>query len=277
MSFAMSSRKRLLPFVMVLMLAACSGTDKAKPEIESQPVEALYDRASKAMEDENYVEATKYFEEVERQHPYSQWSMRAQLMGAYASYVDQRYDEAIIALDRYIELHPSAPDVDYAYYLKAMCYYEQISDVRRDQDMTVQAVQALNALIGRYPESKYSRDAALKRDLTLDHLAGKEMEIGRYYLNRGEVNAAINRFRTVIENFQTTSHVPEALHRLVEAYMTLGLKGEALQVAAVLGHNYPGSSWYERSYALLDPDQRQKIIDDRGVVERTLDSLLKPD
>lgn len=277
MSFAMPLRKRLLPVLMVLMLAACSGGDKPKPEIESQPVEALYDRASKAMEEENYVEATKYFEEVERQHPYSQWSMRAQLMGAYASYVDQRYDEAIIALDRYIELHPSAEDVDYAYYLKAMCYYEQISDVRRDQDMTVQAVQAMNALIGRFPESKYSRDAELKRDLTLDHLAGKEMEIGRYYLNRGEVNAAINRFRTVIENFQTTSHVPEALHRLVEAYLTLGLKGEALQVAAVLGHNYPGSTWYERTYALLDPDQRQKIIDGRGVMERTLDTLLKPD
>lgn len=277
MSFAMSSCKRLLPVLMVLMLAACSGGDKPKPEIESQPVEALYDRASKAMEEENYVEATKYFEEVERQHPYSQWSMRAQLMGAYASYVDQRYDEAIIALDRYIELHPSATDVDYAYYLKAMCYYEQISDVRRDQDMTVQAVQAMNALIGRFPDSKYSRDAVLKRDLTLDHLAGKEMEIGRYYLNRGEVNAAINRFRTVIENFQTTSHVPEALHRLVEAYLTLGLKGEALQVAAVLGHNYPGSTWYERTYALLDPDQRQKIMDGRGVVERTLDTLLKPD
>lgn len=273
----MKSYQKYCVFALtVMVLAGCSGKKQA-PEIESQPVESLYERASGAMESENYVEATKYFEEVERQHPYSEWSMRAQLMAAYASYLDQRYDEAIISLDRYIQLHPGAADIDYAYYLKAMCYYEQISDVRRDQDMTVQAVQALNALIGRYPDSKYSRDAALKRDLTLDHLAGKEMEIGRYYLNRGEINAAINRFRMVIANFQTTSHVPEALHRLVEAYMTLGLRGEALQVAAVLGHNYPGSSWYERSYALLDPEQRQKIIDERGLVERTLDTLLKPD
>lgn len=272
----MSLQKALLPALMLLVLTACSSSKEEKP-VESAPVETLYERANKAMEDENYVEATKYFEEVERQHPYSEWSMRSQLMGAYASYVDQRYDEAIISLDRYIQLHPSADDVDYAYYLKAMCYYEQISDVRRDQDMTIQAVQALNALIARYPDSKYSRDGALKRDLTLDHLAGKEMEIGRYYLNRGDINSAINRFRTVITNFQTTSHVPEALHRLVEAYMTLGLKDEALQVASVLGHNYPGSSWYERSYALLDPEQRQKIIDERGLIERTMDSLLKPD
>ena len=132
-------------------------------------------------------------------------------------------------------------------------------------------------MIARFPNSEYARDAMLKRDLTLDHLAGKEMEIGRYYLNRGHVNAAINRFRSVVANFQTTSHVAEALHRLVEAYLTLGLKGEAYQVAAVLGHNYPGSKWYERSYMLLDDEQRQKIIDERGIVERTLDTLLKPD
>lgn len=273
----MSLHKSLLPVVLLLALAACSGNDKKKDTIESASVETLYTRASKAMEEENYVEATKYFEEVERQHPYSEFSTRSQLMGAYASYLDQRYEEAVVALDRYIELHPGAQDLDYAYYLKAMCYYEQITDVARDQEMTTKAVESLNALIGRFPESKYSRDATLKRDLTLDHLAGKEMEIGRYYLYRGHVNAAINRFRMVIANYQTTSHVPEALHRLVEAYLTLGLKGEALQVAAILGHNYPGSKWYERSYALLDPEQRQKIVDERGIIDRTLDSLLKPD
>lgn len=263
--------------LMVLTLTACSSTGKKDGTIESAPVETLYEKASTSMEEENYVEATKYFEEVERQHPYSQWATRAQLMGAYSSYLDQRYTDAIVALDRYIELHPNAEDVDYAYYLKALCYYEQISDVRRDQDMTDQALQALNSLIGRFPNSKYARDATLKRDLTLDHLAGKEMEVGRYYLNRGHVNAAINRFRAVIQTYQTTSHTAEALHRLVEAYMTLGLRSEAMQVAAVLGHNYPGSKWYERSYALLDPDQRQKIMDDRGVLDRTIDSLLKPD
>ena len=273
----MCLRKNLLFVFVVCALSACSGSDKPETSVDAASVETLYEKASNAMDNENYVEATKYFEEVERQHPYSKWSMRAQLMGAYSSYLDQRYDEAIISLDRYVQLHPGADDIDYAYYLKALCYYEQISDVRRDQDITIQAVKSLNALISRFPNSKYTRDAQLKRDLTFDHLAGKEMDVGRYYLNRGHVNAAINRFRSVVVNFQTTSHVAEALHRLVEAYMTLGLKQEALQVASVLGHNYPGSRWYERSYALLDDSQRQKIIDDRGVLERTFDSLLKPD
>ncbi len=272
------SFKLLIALFLMLGLSACSSSEKKKANVvETAPVETLYERATNAMNDERYVEATKYFEEVERQHPYSKWSTRAQLMAAYASYLDQRYDEAVVALDRYIQLHPGAEDVDYAYYLKAMSFYEQISDVRRDQNMTIQAVKALNTLIGRFPNSEYARDAMLKRDLTLDHLAGKEMEIGRYYLNRGHVNAAINRFRSVVANFQTTSHVAEALHRLVEAYMTLGLKGEAYQVAAVLGHNYPGSKWYERSYALLDDEQRKQIIDERGIIERTMDSLLKPD
>ncbi len=274
----MRFKRALLSLCCVCALGACSSNDKETQKLaEPASVETLYERASKAMDEQSYVEATRYFEEVERQHPYSQYSRRAQLMGAYASYLDQRYDEAVISLDRYIQLHPGAEDVDYAYYLKALCFYEQISDVRRDQDMTIQAVKALNTLINRFPDSEYSREAMLKRDLTLDHLAGKEMEIGRYYLNRGHVNAAINRFRSVIVNFQTTSHVAEALHRLVEAYMTLGLKNEAYQVAAVLGYNYPGSKWYERSYKLLDDEQRQKIIDERGIVERTIDTILKPD
>jgi len=270
-------KKTFLVLFGLLVLSACSSSDKQEVPVETASAESLYERASNAMNAERYVEATKYFEEVERQHPYSKWSTRAQLMAAYASYLDQRYDEAIGSLNRYIQLHPGSEDIDYAYYLKAMSFYEQISDVRRDQNMTIQAVKALNTLIVRFPNSEYARDAMLKRDLTLDHLAGKEMEIGRYYLNRGHVNAAINRFRSVVANFQTTSHVAEALHRLVEAYLTLGLKGEAYQVAAVLGHNYPGSKWYERSYMLLDDEQRRKIIDERGIVERTLDTLLKPD
>ncbi len=270
-------KKTFLVLFGLLVLSACSSSDKQEVPVETASAESLYERASNAMNAERYVEATKYFEEVERQHPYSKWSTRAQLMAAYASYLDQRYDEAIGSLNRYIQLHPGSEDIDYAYYLKAMSFYEQISDVRRDQNMTIQAVKALNTLIARFPNSEYARDAMLKRDLTLDHLAGKEMEIGRYYLNRGHVNAAINRFRSVVANFQTTSHVAEALHRLVEAYLTLGLKGEAYQVAAILGHNYPGSKWYERSYMLLDDEQRRKIIDERGIVERTLDTLLKPD
>ncbi len=269
---------RTVLFVLVICAAtACSSNNKTEAPVEAATVETLYEKASTAMDAGNYVEATKYFEEVERQHPYSQWSRRAQLMGAYSSYLDQRYDDAIFALERYIQLHPGADDIDYAYYLKALCFYEQISDVGRDQDMTVQAVKSLNTLINRFPNSQYARDATLKRDLTYDHLAGKEMDVGRYYLKKGHINAAINRFRSVVVNFQTTSHVAEALHRLVEAYMTLGLRKEALHVAAVLGHNYPGSKWYQRTYALLDDQQRQDIIDDRGFIEKTLESLLKPD
>ena len=273
---SMKSRKFLLFALSLCLLTACASKDKNKQE-EPEPAETLYQKAAKAMEEEDYKNATKYFDEVERQHPYSALSSRAQLMAAYSSYLDQRYDEAIVALDRYIDLHPGAPDVDYAYYLKAMSYYEQISDVRRDQDMTVKALKAFNALTSRFPDSEHSRDAELKRDLVLDHLAGKEMEVGRYYLNRGHINAAINRFRTVIMHFQTTTHVPEALHRLVESYLTLGLEHEALQVAMVLGHNYPGNSWYERTYELMNPELRKKMQDDRGIVARTVDSLLKPD
>jgi len=270
---------RILAIITVLSgftLAACSSDDAAKVE-ENKPVEELYTGAANALDAEDYEEATRLFEEVERQHPYSQWATRAELMAAYSSYKDMRYDEAILALDRFIELHPGNKDIDYALYLKALSYYEQISDVARDQAMTQQSMEAFDVLVRRFPESRYSRDATFKRDLTLDHLAGKEMEIGRYYMNRNQINAAINRFRTVVTDYQTTTHVPEALHRLVEAYMTLGLRGEATHVAAVLGHNYPGSKWYEDSFAILDADQRAALMADRDWMDKTVDSLFKPD
>lgn len=257
-------------------LSACSSNEKDAPQVE-EDVDLLYNKAAAALDRKEYAEATKYFEEVERQHPYSKWATQAQLMAAYAYYEGQRYDEAVIALDRFIELHPGNQDIDYAHYLKALCYYEQISDVRRDQVFTSEALKALDTLIRRFPDSKYARDATLKRDLTLDHLAGKEMEIGRYYLNRGHVNAAINRFKEVVEKYQTTTHTAEALHRLVEANLTLGLTEEATQVASVLGYNYPGSKWYERSFELLDESSRQRILDERGVVDRTIDTIFKPD
>lgn len=272
----MFSRKALLVLPCVLILSACSTANKEVEQVE-EPVDVLYRRAALALDDQNYVEATRYFEEVERQHPYSEWATRAQLMAAYSSYEAQRYDEAVPALDRFIELHPGHKDVDYAYYLKALSYYEQISDVGRDQELTKESLKALNTLVKRFPTSKYARDAQLKMDLALDHLAGKEMEVGRYYINRGHINAAINRFRTVVQNYQTTTHVAEALHRLVEAYLTLGLKREATRIAAVLGHNYPGSDWYERSYALLDDQQRKQIISERGIVDRTIDTIFKPE
>jgi len=260
---------------MCLALVAC-GTSEDDIQVE-EPVDTLYNKAADALDSGDYVEATKYFEEVERQHPYSKWATQAQLMAAFSSYQDQRYDEAILALDRFIELHPGNPDIDYAYYLKALSYYEQISDVRRDQEMTKQSLDALNTLINRFPQSKYARDALLKRDLSEDHLAGKEMEVGRYYLGQGQFNAAINRFQEVISKYQTTTHTPEALHRLVECYLSLGLKQQATRIASVLGYNYPGTGWYERSYALLDDQARAQLDDERGMVERTLDSLLKPE
>jgi outer membrane protein assembly factor BamD len=272
------SRFALLCFLSAaVFLTACSSASDKTDITQQESVDTLYNRAASALDRGDYIAAASGFEEVERQHPYSEWATKAQLMAAYASYEGQRYDEALLALDRFIQLHPGNKDIDYAYYLKALSLYEQISDVERDQDMTAQSVKALDALIRRFPDSKYTRDAKLKRDLTKDHLAGKEMEIGRYYLNRGHVNAAINRFRMVIQRFQTTTHTAEALHRLVEAYLLLGVKQEALKVAAVLGHNYPGSKWYEKSYELLDDESRAKIIADRGFIDRTVDSILKPD
>ncbi|WP_193367694.1 outer membrane protein assembly factor BamD [Pelagibius marinus] len=232
-----------------LTLVACSSDER--PVYVEKPVEELYNGAMNAMQAGDYEEAARLFDEVERQHPYSEWASKAQLMAAYAFYQENSYDEAINALDRFIELHPGSPDVAYAYYLKAISYYEQISDVRRDQKMTAESLTALEELVRRFPNSKYARDAELKIDLALDHLAGKHMAIGRFYQSRSEYLAAINRFRTVIERYQTTTHVPEALHRLVECYLAMGIVDEAKATAAVLGHNFPGSEWYIDSYALL--------------------------
>ncbi len=265
--------KILLSLFALLILAAC-GSDDDVVRTEGN-ADVLYNKAAAALDDKRYGEATQLFEEVERQHPYSQWATQSQLMAAYAAYQGQRYDEAVLALDRFVQLHPGNKDVDYAHYLRALSFYEQISDVRRDQEMTKQAVESFDVLIRRFPDSRYTRDAKLKQDLTLDHLAGKEMEVGRYYLERANVGAAINRFRVVVRDYQTTTHAPEALHRLVEAYLIVGLKDEAVRVAAVLGHNYPGSKWYKRSYGLLDPKQRKQLQEEGGWIDRTMDSLFK--
>lgn len=260
--------------VLTVMTAGCSTSEK--PKTEDKPVEAMYNQAAAAMDSKDYENATKLFEEVERQHPYSPWASKAELMAAYASYSDERYDDAVMALDRFIEIHPGNPDTEYALYLKAMCYYEQITDVARDQEITREALDAFDALIRRYPDSRYARDAKFKYDLTRDHLAGKEMEIGRYYLHTGEINAAINRFLKVVKDYQTTTHVPEALHRLVECYLTLGINDQALKIAAVLGYNYPGSKWYEDTYNLMDPELRRQLDANRGFWDRTVDSIFKP-
>ena len=269
----------LLMTVSLLALSACSHDKRVDPETlalqKERPAEQIYGEAMAAYKNEEYVRAGKLFDEVERQHPYSDYATQAQIKSAEAAYQNLQYDTALLALDRFIELHPGSDLADYAYYLKAMCYYEQITDVARDQQMTKDALDALNTVIDRFPDSKYRRDAELKRDLTLDHLAGKEMEIGRYYLKRNEINAAIGRFSTVIKKYETTTHVPEALLRLIEAYPILGLKDEATRVAAVLAYNYPGSKWYKDAYDLLDPGQREKLKNNQGFLDRTVGSLLK--
>jgi outer membrane protein assembly factor BamD len=231
------------------LLSACSSDDKKG--YAERPVDQLYNEALDLMEEGEYKKAAKQFDEVERQHPYSQWAVRAQLMTAYAYYEANEYDDAVNAATRFIELQPAHPEVPYAYYLKGLSYYERISSVDRDQEMTAQARRAFEELIARYPDSPYSRDARIKLDLTIDHLAGKEMEIGRFYHRKGYYLAAINRFRTVVDRYQTTTHIPEALLRLTEAYTALGLKEEARKTAAVLGYNFPSSDWYADAYALV--------------------------
>lgn len=237
--------------MLALNMAACSGTGGKELKYVERPVEEIYNLGLREVQNGRYFQAAEQFDEVERQHPYSVWARRAMLMAAYSNYQLNDYDKAILAAQRFISLHPGNRDVAYAYYLVAVSYYEQISDVGRDQKITAEALRALTEVVRRFPATDYARDARLKIDLTNDHLAGKEMEIGRYYLKQKETLAAINRFRTVVEVYQTTSHVPEALHRLTECYVALGIIDEAQSTAAVLGHNYPGSDWYEDSYALL--------------------------
>jgi len=243
------SRWRVAAIALTIALASCGGS-KNEAYIE-KPVDDLYNKAMDALVDENYTQAAKTFDQVESQHPYSVWATKSQLMQVYSLYQGGKYDDAIIAADRFIQLHPGHKDVAYAYYLKAICYYMQIVDVGRDQKLTELALKALDDVVRRFPDSKYARDAKLKLDFTRDHLAGKEMEIGRYYLKRQEYLAAMNRFKRVIDNFQTTTHVPEALERLVECDLSLGLNKEAKENAAVLGYNYPGSHWYGDAFALM--------------------------
>src|SRR4051812_43406682 len=234
---------------LICLLSACGG-GKKEVYVE-KPVDDLYNKAMDELVEERYATAARTFQEVESQHPYSVWATKGQLMAAYALYEGGNYGEAIIAAERFIQLHPGNRDIAYAYYLKAISYYVQIVDIGRDQKTTELALRALDDVVRRFPDSKYARDAKLKLDFTRDHLAGKEMEIGRYYLKRGYYLAALNRFKRVIDNYQTTTHVPEALERLVEINLALGLTNEAKANAAVLGYNYPGSQWYSDAYALV--------------------------
>lgn len=239
-----------LAFVLAAFLAGACTSDPDQIEYEEMPAEPLYDKGVEYMLDGNYTFASERFAEVERQHPYSMWATRAQLMSAYSNYLVNEYTAAVSDAQRFISLHPGHRDTPYAYYLTAMCFYEQISDVLRDQDMTERAQGALEDLVRRFPRSDYARDARIKIELTKDHLAGKEMAIGRYYLHRKQYVAALNRFRTVINRYETTTHIQEALHRMAETYIALGVHEEARKAIAVLGHNYPNSEWFQDGYEL---------------------------
>ena len=242
----------LLACAIVIPAAGCArnktGSDTA---YIARDVNSLYALAKQKLDKSQYEDAAKLFDEVERQHPYSVWARRAQLMSAFSYYMAQKYPDAVSSAQRFLTIHPGNKDAPYANYLIAMSYYQQIEDVTRDQASTANAANAFGELMRRYPDSRYASDARLKLDLINDHLAGKEMEIGRFYQRSGKWLAATLRFRKVVEQYQTTNHTPEALERLVECYLALGIPQEAQKAAAVLGRNYPGSDWYHRAYKLV--------------------------
>ncbi|MCW3836421.1 outer membrane protein assembly factor BamD [Sphingomonas canadensis] len=242
----------LIAAVAIPTLSGCArrGARSDIPYV-ARDVGTLYTAAKERLDRKQYKVAAALFDEVERQHPYSVWARRAQLMGAFSYYLDGNYSQAIQSAQRFLAVHPGNRDAPYAYYLVGISYYEQISDVTRDQKITQQALDALGELTRRYPNSRYAADARLKIDLVRDHLAGKEMEVGRFYERRGQWLSASMRFRTVVDQYQTTTHAPEALMRLTETYLALGLPDEANKAAAVLGANYPGTDWYERAYKLM--------------------------
>jgi outer membrane protein assembly factor BamD len=270
----MMFKRGILPPAPVCLLITClsmtgcswfsskSDAPDAKVDPTTVPVETLYSHGVDALNLKNYSIAVTQFDLVEENYPYSNWAVNAQLMQGYAQYLQNKYTDAIGTLNRFIQLHPTSRDIAYAYYLRALCFYEQIADISRDQKGTQDAMAALQEVVNRFPESAYARDSALKIDLCRDHLAGKEMSIGRYYERQHLYAAAIGRFQRVVDNFQTTNHVPEALHRLTEIYLLLGLPAEAKKTAAVLGHNYPGSIWYEDSW--------NQLIDDGAIKGRTI-------
>ncbi len=242
----------LLACIAILPVTGCA-RNRAKGDTAyvARDVNTLYAAAKRTMDQGDYEPAAKLFDEVERQHPYSVWARRAQIMSAFNYYLAQKYTDSISSAQRFLTIHPGNSEAPYAHYLVAMSYYQQIADVTRDQAITQQAADSFGELIRRYPDSRYAADARLKLDLINDHLAGKEMEVGRFYERSGNWLAASLRFREVVEKYQTSSHTPEALERLVEAYLALGTPAEAYKTAAVLGRNYSGSYWYRQSLRLL--------------------------
>ncbi len=251
--------KLLFAAAAVIPLAACAhgGKKAADTAYVARDVSSLYSAAKKTMDQGDYEQAAKLFDEVERQHPYSVWARRAQLMSAFNYYLGKKYTDAISSAQRFVTIHPGNAEAPYAQYLIGMSYYQQIDDVTRDQTTTQQASDAFGELIRRYPETRYAGDARVKLDLIKDHLAGKEMDVGRFYQRSGQWLAATYRFRAVIDQYQTTTHTAEALERLVECYLALGVPEEAQKAGAVLGRNYPESYWYKQSLKLLGRENQQ--------------------
>ena len=262
-----------ISMLLALGVAACGGVSIEGQYIE-RPVEEIYNSAHEELALGNFILATQEFDEVERQHPYSLWALRALVMSSYTYYLQNKYDEAIATAQRFLALYLGNSQAPYAYYLIAMSQYERISDVSRDQRTTELAMLALQEVMRRYPDSDYARDAALKIDLAYDNLAGKEMAVGRFYLARREYAAAAGRFRNVIERYGRTSHVPEALHRLTEVYISLGIPADAQNAAAVLGYNFPESPWYRDSYRILRQRDLKPVKDQKSWISRAIDKVL---
>jgi outer membrane protein assembly factor BamD len=238
--------------LLVAPLMACSLFNKDEDFVPDQPADKLYNQGLYLLnQQQDYKEAAKKFDEVDRQNPYSDWARKALLMSAYSYYESQQYTDCINSAERYVTLHPGSPDAAYAQYLIGASYYDQILDVSRDQARAEKAINALEEVVRKYPDSEYATAAHKKIDMARDQLAGKEMEIGRYYMSKRDFVGAINRFKVVVTQYQTTRHVEEALERLTEAYVSLGLMDEAQTAAAVLGHNFPDSPWYKDSYNLV--------------------------
>ncbi|AYG93835.1 outer membrane protein assembly factor BamD [Brevundimonas naejangsanensis] len=267
----------LAAVVAALSVAACSGTKpRTRLAYEERPVEALYNTGYQRLQSKRWMDAVDYFQEVERQHPYSEWARRAILMQVYAYYQNNNYQDAIAAADRFIALFPGNPSAGYAFYMKAVCNFEQIVDVGRDQGYAEAALAGLRDVVRRYPGSSYATDARVKIDMVNDQLAGKEMAVGRFYQRANQPLGALNRYKAVINNpdFQRTSHTPEALYRLVEVNLSLGLTEEATRNAAVLGYNFPGSPWYAEAYALLTERGQRPDVAPQGKRESWLQRLI---
>jgi outer membrane protein assembly factor BamD len=246
-----SGARVLWAALIIAGLSGCSGGD-AEVALDSLTAEQIYKRGELALEsDAKPDNAIRYFSEVERLYPYSEWAKRSLIMQAFTQHMAKDYEDARASAQRYLDLYPAEEDAAYAQYLLALSYYDQIDEVGRDQGLTFQALQGMRDVIENFPDSEYARSSMLKFDLAFDHLAAKEMEIGRYYLKKGQYTAAINRFRVVVEDFQTTTHTAEALHRLVESYLALGLTDEAQTAGAILGYNYQSSPFYDDSFRLL--------------------------